>query len=350
MTRTTDPAAVCCGEFTPAWRAYVQINQLLARASLQTLVRRLHRGSSRPAWPRRFELLVRMLALGLPQQLPFAADAIRVPMEQLANLNPPQPVTVRPVKVADLDGEWVEATPTDSAPVVLYLHGGGYVAGSPRTHRPVTSQIARRAGARVLAIDYRLAPEHPYPAAVSDVWCAYWWLLRQGITPANLVVAGDSAGGGLAIALLLALRDAHLPLPAGAICLSPWFDLALQGQSIHTNQGIDYLNEQVLRGCAQMVLAGVDAHTPLASPLYADLHALPPLLVQAATTELLADDSRRFVERARAAGNQVEFELYENMVHVWHFFYWLAPAAERALKRISDFVRQQTEQVKETNP
>jgi epsilon-lactone hydrolase len=323
---------------------YWHLNRLLLQASAATLVHRLQQQPRCGAWSREFETVVQMLALGLLHRVDFDADELRVPWDHLAALPLPQRISIQPVAADGVSGEWVSVATATNGPTVLFLHGGGYVAGSPRTHRLLTAQIARVATARVLALDYRLAPEHPYPAAVEDAWRAYGWLLRQGIDPMTILVGGDSAGGGLALALLLALRDAQLPMPAGAVGLSPWLDLALQGESLRTNVGIDYLNPQVLQGAARMYLAGADPHTPLASPLYADLHGLPPLLIQAATTELLVDDSRRFVERARAAGVHVKLELYENMVHVWHFFYWMNQAARQAINHIGSFIRTQTQQ------
>jgi acetyl esterase/lipase len=325
-----------------AIQPYLHLNKLLWQASLSTWLHRLRHEPRQADWSREFEIMVQMLALGLPHRVEFDVDEIRVPWEHLAALPILQHVTIQPAQIEGMPGEWVSSPETEDGPVVLFLHGGGYIAGSPRTHRLLTAQIARVSAARVLALDYRLAPEYPYPAAVTDAWCAYGGLLAQGIAPGEIIIAGDSAGGGLTMALLLALRDAHLPMPAGAVGLSPWLDLALQGESLRTNAEIDYLNEQVLQGAAQMYLAGVDPHTPLASPLYADLHGLPPLLIQASTTELLVDDSRHFAERAQAAGVQVELELYENLVHVWHFFYLIAQEARQAIEHIGRFIHERT--------
>jgi acetyl esterase/lipase len=223
--------------------------------------------------------------------------------------------------------------------VILFLHGGGYVSGSPVTHRTLVAEIARAARCRVVAPDYRLAPEAPYPAALKDAWAIYWWLLDQGVPPSRIVVMGDSAGGGLTIALLLALRDAGLPLPAGAAGLSPWLDLTLSGATMQTNAPTDYINQNVLSACARMYLDGRPAEaTPLASPLHADLHGLPPLLLQAGTAEMLLDDSIRFAARAEAAGVPVTLEQWDDMIHVWHFFYSITPAARQAIDHIADFV------------
>lgn len=325
-----------------AVRSYLKLYLLLVRAAIHTLLHRLRYGPRRPAWSREFELMVQVLAQGLPADDTFEVSVVRNPFDRLTAIPLPQRRTVQPLTNAPVNGEWIIPPEHDGGPVVLYLHGGGYVSGSPRTHRLMTTQIARVIPARLLAIDYRLAPEHPYPAALADAWAAYWWLLTEGIAPTEIVIAGDSAGGGLAIALALALRDAHMPLPAGVIGLSPWLDLALEGRSVQSGESVDYLNPRVLKGCAQMYLNGADLHTPLASPLYADLRGLPPLLIQASTTELLVDDSRRFAERARAAGVEIELQLWDDLVHVFQFFYLIAPDARAALDEIARFVRRQT--------
>jgi acetyl esterase/lipase len=204
----------------------------------------------------------------------------------------------------------------------------------------MTAEIARATGGRLLSLDYRLAPEHPYPAALEDTWLGYQWLLEQGYDPAQIVLAGDSAGAGLCLALLLRLRDAGLQLPAGAICLAPWFDLAVEGESVRTNARIDYLNEVLLRGAAQMYLADTHPYTAHASPLYADLRGLPPLLLQVGTGDLLLDDTKRFAARAQAAGVDVTVTLAEEMVHCYQFFYHISSEARQAVRQIERFVQE----------
>ncbi len=282
-----------------------------------------------------------MLSRGAPSQGRISPEDVRQSLNQATLLAWFARAACTTVSAGGVPAEWITTDDSSEQRVVLYLHGGGYISGSPQTHRSVIGEIARATGARVLAPDYRLAPEAPYPAALEDAWTVYWWLLQQGVRPEQLVVAGDSAGGGLTIALLVALRDAGLPLPAGAVCLSPWFDLALASESIHRNAASDYLNPQIIRSAAYMYLADRDPRTPLASPLYADLHGLPPLLLQAGTAEMLLDDSKRFARRASAAGVQVEIELWENMVHVWHFLFLIEPQARQAIQRIGCFVRRQ---------
>lgn len=319
-------------------RDAARLARLTARAGLGTLAQRLRQGPQRADWSLRYQAVVRMMALGTPGFDGMRADDIRGPLEQVAVLAQRRPAARQVVDLGAFRAEWVTVAGALAGRTVLYLHGGGYVSGSPHSHRPVIDEIAWAAHAHVLAPHYRLAPEHPYPAALVDAWTSYWWLLKQGVPAGQIVVAGDSAGGGLTIALLLALRDAGAPLPAGAVGLSPWLDLAMTGGSIRANAASDYLNENILNASARMYLAGGDARDPLASPLYADLHGLPPLLIQVGTAEMLLDDSRRFAKRARAAGSAVLLEEWPGMVHVWHFTHRVEPRARQAIEHIGWFV------------
>lgn len=319
--------------------AYWSINRMAVRAGARALSRRVRRDPRQPEWSLRYASMVEFMLLGTPKQEPIAAEQIRGPLEQAGALARMAPVVREPIAVDEWRGEWLAAPRARTDHVILYLHGGGYVSGSPNSHRALMAHLSRHAHARVLALDYRLAPEHPYPAAIEDAWAAYWWLLCQGYAPDRIVVAGDSAGGGLTLALLLALRDAHAPLPAGAICFSPWVDLALTGASLHKNGATDYINREILQTTAQMYLDGRDPHDPLISPLYGDLHGLPPLLIEVGSAELLYDDGRRFAQRARRAGVPVEFDAVPGMVHVWQFMYWIEPKARQSVQRAGRFAR-----------
>jgi len=253
---------------------------------------------------------------------------------------PPLGTEIVAVRAGDAPAEWVSAPGAGVAGAMLYLHGGGYCIGSLATHRHLVGHLSLAAGLRCLALDYRLAPEHPFPAALDDALAAYRWLLAAGVAPRSLVVAGDSAGGGLALAMLVALRDGGTPLPAAAVCLSPWVDLGLDAETLATNAGIDPLVTRA--GLAQMArdyLAGADPRTPLASPLYADLGGLPPLLVHVGGREVLLDDARRLAVRARAAGVAVTLEIWPNAVHCWHVLVPDVPEATRAVARAGDWVR-----------
>lgn len=327
-------------EVADAARNALLLNRLVAEAGLATSAHRLLGAPRRTDWPLHFEGIVELLARGIPRSGTVEAVQLRRALDSVTGVGLPIRAAIAPVDAGGIAAEWVRAPASGEECTVLYLHGGGYVSGSPRTHRPLAGEIAHAAGARLLLPDYRLAPEHPFPAALEDAWVAYWWLLKQGVEPDRIVVAGDSAGGGLALALLVALRDAGMPLPAGLVCLSPWVDLTAHGASVLANDGRDYLNAAAIRATAALYLNGRDPHEPLASPLFADLRGLPPMLIQAGTAELLLDDSKRLARRAAGAGVPVELELWENMVHVWHFLYPFEPKARHAIRRIGCFVRE----------
>ncbi len=206
----------------------------------------------------------------------------------------------------------------------------------------MVERMARAAQARALIIDYRLAPEHPFPAAVEDAVTAYRWLLDQGIRPERIAVAGESAGGGLTVALLIALRDRGLPLPAAAVPISPWVDMEGLGETVTTNAERDPLvKKDLLLNMAQGYLQGQDPRSPLAAPLYADLRGLPPLLIQVGEAEVLLSDAQRLAERAKEAGVDVTYEPWDDMIHIWHGFSFL-PEASQATDRIGEFVREHT--------
>ena len=222
---------------------------------------------------------------------------------------------------------------------VLYLHGGAYVTGSAAIYRHFTWRIAAALRASVLVVDYRLAPEHPFPAALDDAVAAYRWLLAQGVAPRQIAIMGDSAGGGLALATLLRLRDEGLPLPAVAVALSPWTDLAMTGASYARNARADpMIDVAVVPHLVRLYLGGADPRHPHASPLYGDPTGLPPTLFQIGSDEILHDDAVRMAERMRAAGCHAELEVWPRMPHVWHLFAPLVPEAQRAIARIAAFV------------
>jgi acetyl esterase/lipase len=288
------------------------------------------------------ESMIQML-LARPQAENPTVEEMRAGFEQMAALFPvAADVDCQTVEAAGLPAEWVAAPGSHPGRVVLYLHGGGYVIGSINTHRSLVARISAASGARGLAIDYRLAPEHPHPAAVEDATAAYRWLLEQGIEPARIAVAGDSAGGGLTLATLLALRDAGDPLPAAGVCLSPWTDLEGSGASAQPGAVDDPLlhYEGLVEMARHYVGEEGDLRDPLAAPLHGDYAGLPPLLIQVGTREILLDDSTRVAERARAAGVDVTLEPWEGLIHVWQMFGALGvPEADEAVTRIGEFVR-----------
>ena len=252
----------------------------------------------------------------------------------------PPEVKVERVNAPAAPAEWLR--PPSAAPgrVVLYLHGGGYVIGSPRSHRHLAAAIAGAAGASALLLDYRLAPEHPFPAAVEDATAAYRWLLDQAIAPEHIVIAGDSAGGGLTVATLLALREARVPLPAGGVCISPWVDLTCSGASYATKAAADPIVRRAgVEEMARAYLGATPPRTPLASPLFADLRGLPPLLIHVGSDEVLLDDAVQLAERAKAGGVDATLEIYDRMIHVWHWFLPMLDEAQTAVEAIGRFVR-----------
>jgi monoterpene epsilon-lactone hydrolase len=223
---------------------------------------------------------------------------------------------------------------------LLFLHGGGFVGGSPRLYRNLTWRLAAAAGASLLCLDYRLAPEHPFPAALDDAVAGYRFLLETGADPRRIAPIGDSAGGGLVFALLLRARDEGLPLPGMAVALSPWTDLALTGDSLRRNAATDpMIDADRVPPLVDYYLAGADPRTPYASPLYGDLAGLPPSLIQVGSDEALRDDAVRIAERLRAAGGRVVLEIWPRMPHVWHAFAPFVPESRRAIARIGAFLR-----------
>jgi acetyl esterase/lipase len=231
---------------------------------------------------------------------------------------------------------------TTGGPTILYLHGGAYISCSPGTHRDLVSRIAFACGARCVVPDYRLAPVHPFPAAIDDALSAYHALLADGVDPRTLFLAGDSAGGGLSVAILLSLRDAGSPLPRGAVLLSPWVDLAGTSETMLTNRAYDYLSGDTL-ATAKLYAKDAELSHPLVSPVYAELAGLPPLLVQSGDAEILFAENQRLVERARAAGVLVQHEIEPGMVHVFQGFASVSPQGRAAIVSIGRFVRSLTD-------
>jgi acetyl esterase/lipase len=250
---------------------------------------------------------------------------------------------VRPVSEGALQGEWIEPEAADHPErqrCILYFHGGAYIAMSAKSYRAITSRLAVGSDAPLFALDYRLAPEHPFPAALDDALAAYRALLAAGTPPRRIVVAGDSAGGGLALALLIALRDANEAMPAAAVLFSPWTDLAATGQSLVDNNAADALFfGSFIAPVAQHYLADTPGTHPLASPVYADLTGLPPFLVQVSASEVLLDDSRRVADNARRAGVDVTLRVWPDLPHVWQFFATLMPEGRAALREATGYIK-----------
>lgn len=249
-------------------------------------------------------------------------------------------VQISPVTAHDVPAEWIAPAGPSTDRVALYVHGGAFYSGSLAGTRPVAGEVALAGRARVLTIDYRLTPEHPFPAALDDTRMAYEWLLADGLAPEAIVLVGDSAGGNLALALLIQLRDLGRPLPRAAVCLSPATDLTLSGDTWTLNARRDLLlNPEKIRAAIDLYLHGTDPRAPLASPLYAELNGLPPLLILVGSEERLLSDAQRLAEKARAAGVAVTLEVWEGMQHGWHILHGFLPEGRRALDRIGAFIQ-----------
>jgi epsilon-lactone hydrolase len=265
----------------------------------------------------------------------------RARLDSLAAFFPvPDGTEVEPAKLGGVNGEWVRARRARRDTALLYLHGGGYVVGSPASHRHLVAAIGEASGLSVFTPDYRMGPEVPFPGAVEDAVAAYKGLLDFGIAPSHLAIAGDSAGGGLTIATLVALLDRKIPLPAAAVALSPWVDLSAGGESHRARAKRDpMVSKDGLDKMAAAYLGGADPKTPLASPLFADLKGLPPLLIQVGTEEALYDDSVGLKARAEEAGVEVSMESWGGMVHVWHIFHPILGEGRDAIQRIASFLK-----------
>jgi acetyl esterase/lipase len=309
----------------------------LMRAAVRA--RRLMRGPLRPSWSLKFETLARFLHH-------YSKRSTLLPLSIQRRMLGPAPSTRltrtmqhEEVSAGGVPGEWFRSPESDDDDVFLYLHGGGYSVGSIGSHREIVSRICLASGMRALSIDYRLAPEHPFPAQLDDARAAYRWLLDRNVAPSRIVIAGDSAGGGLTLSTLLSLRDARWPLPAAAVLISPWVDLEATGETMRTNDRYDYVSRRTLLVFARRFVRDDQLRDPLASPLHADLRGLPPLLVQAGGAETLLDDARRIAAKARKAGVDVTLEVEEDMIHVWHSFAPMEPRGQQAIERIGAFMR-----------
>ena len=250
------------------------------------------------------------------------------------------PVAYERVCAGGVDGEWISPVNVPEDNAILYFHGGGFRLGSVTSHRDLIAQIALASGCRVLAINYRLAPEHRFPAALDDALAAYGWMLDRGLKSENVAFAGDSAGGNLVLAAMLALRERGLPLPVSAVLMSPWTDLAATGSSYVSRAEADPIHQRsMILALAKNYLGGQgDPYDPLVSPLYADLAGLPPLLIQVGDRETVLDDSVMFADLARAAGVDVSLEVWDGMIHVFQMFGAELPEARQAIASIAGFL------------
>jgi len=254
----------------------------------------------------------------------------------------PANIEVRPVSIGGMYAEKISHHQASNPGAILYLHGGGYTMGSCHTHRALAARVSAASRTPVFLINYRLAPEHPFPGALEDADCAFHYLLEQGLEASKTIIAGDSSGGGLAVALTLLLRDRQEPLPAGIVCISPWLDLTLSGETILSCAETDPLiSRETSLFHAGCYVGQHDPRSPLISPVFADLSSFPPMLIQVGEHEILRSDSLRLAEKARQAGVDMTLEVWEGMWHVWHAYGGLIPEAQRAIDRIGAFVEEQ---------
>lgn len=318
----------------------------LVRSGAQIALQHATMGPSRPGWTWRVESLARFIQ-GEFTGVPDDPAALRRRMETMA-----LPPLLRPLvrctdeRVAGMKARWYlpRSAKADAGdgPVLLYLHGGGYVFGSLKTHADLIVRLAVASGVRTLAIEYRLAPEHPYPAALDDCVAAYHWLLRRGVDPRRIVVAGESAGGGLTLTSLCKVRDEGDPLPAAAVAISPWCDVAMTLPSVDANEPYDFTNRRQASTWGAWYLAGANPHLPEISPLYADLAGLPPLLLQVGGAEMLADEVAALARKAEHAGVEVTLQTWDHMFHIWHFAALVLPQGAAAIDHVGRFVRHHT--------
>jgi acetyl esterase/lipase len=302
------------------------------------LRRRLH-GPVRPSWSEGYEAFALVLHQYAVRSAMLPMGLQRLAVERAMPLQGPSPAHTETLSLDGMPAEWLQPPGSRADAVIYYLHGGGYALGSIATHRHFIDGLARATGCAGFIIDYRLAPQHRYPAQLDDAIRGYLYLLQRGVAPERIVVAGESAGGGLTMSLQLALKQRGLPLPAGAACISPWLDLESSSGSTSDNADADYLSRALLLRFARLFAARSAWRDPLAAPLYGDYRGLGPLLLQAGGAEVLVDDSRRAAARAQQAGVDCTLAVHDDMVHAWTMFVDLLPEARPAFLELTDFLR-----------
>lgn len=267
------------------------------------------------------------------------ANTVRVAFERISNITKyPRFVKKEELKYAGLPAAWFTPEGYGKSKTILYLPGGGYVVGSYNTHRALIARIARASGCRALGVTYRKAPENPYPAAVEDAVAVYKQMVADGFE--NIIIMGDSAGGGLSLALLQIIREQNLQKAAGCVLLSPWTDLTMSGDSIITKKNVDPLiTPQLIEIFAKRYYEDTDPTNPLISPLFADMTGFPPTLIQVGTNEVLMDDSSRLAQKMSKAGVTVQLEIYNDMMHVWQYLGGIVPEANKAIDEIGEFIK-----------
>lgn len=326
----------------PRWFQFRALLTLIM-VSVRTLIRRAVKGSRYPSWSTTLEIMTAYMSqlewdisrLPTPQQQRQYADALIIVSPALAK------VRINPIDPGKIKGHWV--VPCDSQPkiTILYLHGGGYAFYS-RAHENLIAYVTLAANARTFALDYPLTPEYPFPAQQQCALDAYRWMLESGIDPQHLVVVGDSAGGNLALSLLLALRDSQIPMPALTVGLCPWVDITCSGSSMSTNEASDWIAKQMAVQWGKWFSEGSDPNAPMLSPIHADLRGLSPLYIQAGGGEILIDQIREFVARARQQGAVIHYDEWEDMPHDFQAYGETLTQAGEALTALATVIQKQT--------
>jgi len=311
----------------------------LVRGLLAGLARRLIHGPTQPSWSFKFDLTVSIQRSVVRHMATLSGPALRRVSARGAPVSKEVAELIFIPVTSPIPGAWIRPAAGDGRGVVLFLHGGGYVMGSVESHREFAGRMVIAGGFDVFLLEYRLAPEHPYPAALADVIAAYRWLLAEGHDPTQICVAGDSAGGGLATAFLIALKEAGDPLPAGAGLVSPWVDLTSSQPSIQKNAHTDYLPPSALEQWSHDYAGTADRSLPTISPIEGDLSELPPLLIQVGRAEILLDEGLLLSRRVREAGGTTQLECYKEMPHDWHLLANLDPRGQQAIRELALYLR-----------
>ena len=314
-------------------RSLMELNRPIVRA------KRALFGPTRPSWGEDFEVIANVMRRGAPFVTRLPVSIQRVIMDPPARRRLRYGGTFTRLDYYGSPAEICEPHELEGGGIIFYLHGGGYAAGSVGSHRDLIDRLAHHSKRKVLAIEYRLAPEHPFPAGLEDSLRAYRGLLRDGYDPREIAIGGDSAGGGLTLATLFCLRDAGNPLPAAAFLISPWVDVDTSRPSIYENAEWDYVTRDGLRTFARFYAPPESHREPLVSPVFGDFRGLPPMIVHAGDIEGLRDDAVAVKERADEAGVECELEIFDDMFHAFHVMAAICPQAEPAIESIARFIR-----------
>jgi monoterpene epsilon-lactone hydrolase len=331
-------------EGEPSMMKLVLFAVLFCGVCTRVFFRRLQKGPKHASWSLPYEVATDLMGTLFVRGLPALTAGKYF-------FQPPSPVPPGTAsKVRHSKSTWAGlpaeihvpkgAAATDAGATLLYLHGGGYIGCHPGTHRELISRLTVASGCRAIAIDYRKAPHHPYPAALDDALAAYDALRAEGVPAERIFVGGDSAGGGLALALSLTLRERGQPMPRGLVLLSPWVDLEGTHESMHTNEQYDYLSRALTSAGSRLYANGRSLRDPMLSPIHADLRGLPDMFIQHGTLELFASEDAVFAEKARAAGVNVRYEAWPNQVHVFQAFASVSPDGRRAIKDLGMWMRE----------